>query len=548
MKKFNKKTIILILYILITLIVVSVPLKNKGTPIGDDYGFHFARIQGICDGLKSGIFPVKISGTAANSYGYGSGLFYCNLFLYFPAILKLLAIPGEYVIKIFMFLATISMFATTFLSYKHITKNKMASAIVATLVVTSFYFMVNLYSRIAIGEYLGMIFLPLVIAGMWDFIYNDFKKPIFIVLGMTGIIFSHILTVVIALVFCIFFTIINLKKVIFNKSNILKMLLCIFVVAMLTMAFWAPMLEQLMSQKFQFQASTLRHTYDVSINLKDVFNNKKENGIFSFGYMQSIIFIINIIFGILYWKKLERFDKQLYVMNILSIFLVVCGTFWKVVKIFDIIQFPFRLYGIATILNSMMFAKMILVNFDKNDLVKVAVIILIATSFIFLKEIDLLKQYAELPENYNELPCSLGGGKEYLPQNTLIKDGMEIDYSKLNASNMAISDSKNEINGTKGNLYFEFENNENDKTYQIPLFYYKGYKAKLISKDGEKNLNVKLGKDGLVEIENINEKGKIIVCYEDTLIQKISYIVTILTIIILCFFYIIGKCFALPII
>ena len=52
----------------------------------------------------------------------------------------------------------------------------------------------HLYQRAAIGEFVGLAFIPLVIAGMHDYIYKDFKKPYLIVLGFFGIINSHLIS------------------------------------------------------------------------------------------------------------------------------------------------------------------------------------------------------------------------------------------------------------------------------------------------------------------------------------------------------------------
>ena len=116
----------------------------------------------------------------------------------------------------------------------------------------------------------------------------------------------------------------------------------------------------------------------------------------------------------------------------------------------------------------------------------------------------------------------------------------EIDYSKLDSPNEAINENNEKILGNKDGLNFEFENNEQDVYYRIPFFYYKGYAAKIIKENGEEEkLDVSLGEGGLVKVENANSKGKIVVWYKGTAIQKISYTITfsILVFIVAIYFY-----------
>ena len=147
-------------------------------------------------------------------------------------------------------------------------------------------------------------------------------------------------------------------------------------------------------------------------------------------------------------------------------------------------------------------------------------------------------RYGDLPENYYNLPITLGGGKEYLPENSLIDEGFEIDYSKLDFPNETINENNEKISGNKEGLKFEFENNENDDYYRIPFFYYKGYEAKLIKENGEEQkLEVSLGEGGLVKVKNIDTKGKIVVWYNGTAIQKVSYAISFITLIFIIVMY-----------
>ena len=62
---------------------------------GDDCIFHLSRIEGITQGLREGQFPVRIYSLAKDGYGYASPMFYGELLLYFPAVLRLLGVSVQ---------------------------------------------------------------------------------------------------------------------------------------------------------------------------------------------------------------------------------------------------------------------------------------------------------------------------------------------------------------------------------------------------------------------------------------------------------------------
>ena len=73
-------------------------MTNSGALQGADWSFHLSRIEGIAQGLREGQFPVRVYSIAKDGYGYAPSLFYGELLLYFPAVLRLLgmSVQGAY--------------------------------------------------------------------------------------------------------------------------------------------------------------------------------------------------------------------------------------------------------------------------------------------------------------------------------------------------------------------------------------------------------------------------------------------------------------------
>src|SRR5699024_9893493 len=67
----------------------SYPLFTDFLTVGMDQEFHLRRIEGLFGALQSGQWPARISTQHFGGKGYATGVMYPELFLYFPAALRL---------------------------------------------------------------------------------------------------------------------------------------------------------------------------------------------------------------------------------------------------------------------------------------------------------------------------------------------------------------------------------------------------------------------------------------------------------------------------
>ncbi len=56
--------------------------------------------------------------------------------------------------------------------------------------------MLNLYVRLAVGETIAVAFLPLVVAGLYNLVTENFSKPYFLIIGLAGTCLSHLISTV----------------------------------------------------------------------------------------------------------------------------------------------------------------------------------------------------------------------------------------------------------------------------------------------------------------------------------------------------------------
>lgn len=176
-------------------LLCSVPLFAKSLLPGDDIYYHLTRIEGLCQGLLNGEFPVRINSLQNEGYGNLSATMYPQLFLYPAAVLRCLR--GSLVFSYKFLLAAVNV-ATAFCSYysvRAVSKSTKIAWVAAVLYTFSAYRLNNLYFRAALGETLAMVFLPLVFWGMYEVLWGDRRKWYLLMLGASGVLQSHVLSV-----------------------------------------------------------------------------------------------------------------------------------------------------------------------------------------------------------------------------------------------------------------------------------------------------------------------------------------------------------------
>lgn len=205
-----------ILIILATTIVLSLPLMLNYLLDGHDLSFHLMRIEGIKQSILDGRFPARMDMFALEGQGYADPIYYPYLFLYIPASLRVCGLSIMHSYKFFLGFLNLAGCIISYLSFKGITKNTKASIVGMIVYNLAPYHIACLYSRGALGEAQAYIFIPLIAYGVYKLLskeipFNELKKGIIaLIIGFTGIFESHILSVemtgimlIICLILCI---------------------------------------------------------------------------------------------------------------------------------------------------------------------------------------------------------------------------------------------------------------------------------------------------------------------------------------------------------
>lgn len=222
-RKASNKTAAAIL--LFAVFFASLPLMTDSLFWGHDLDFHLNRIIALANGLEAGHLFVPIQTEVLNGYGYASPLFYSQLFLYLPAVLYNLAVSAQVCYQIYAILVNIATCLIAYYSFKGLVRDNKIAAAGALIYLLSAYRITNLYVRAAVGEYTAMAFYPLIVYGFVRVYTTEETKLgirdyLPIVLGLSGLIESHVLSCELAAMFIAVVCLVNYRKTFVPKRFI----------------------------------------------------------------------------------------------------------------------------------------------------------------------------------------------------------------------------------------------------------------------------------------------------------------------------------------
>lgn len=253
----------------------SLPLLTDSLFWGHDLDFHLNRIMALANGLSSGHLFVPIQTEVLNGYGYASPLFYSQLFLYLPAVLYHLAVPIQTCYQIYAVTVNMATCLIAYYSFKGIVRDSKIAATGAFIYLLSAYRITNLYVRAAVGEYTAMAFFPLIIYGFVRVYTKDEKKLgikdyLPIVIGLSGLIESHVLSCELSALFIAAVCLVNFKKT-FSPKRFWTLLKAAVMTLLVNLAFIIPFADS-MQMNIRVNNEPVNHIQVHGTYLQQVFS------------------------------------------------------------------------------------------------------------------------------------------------------------------------------------------------------------------------------------------------------------------------------------
>ncbi len=225
--------------LLMALVAVCIPYCVKGTYYGIDTQAHMKRIEAIAQGLKDGQFPVMIGPNYANQYGELVAL-QPGLFLYIPALLRLLniSIPASY--NLYMIMVNIATAIVTLLCAERLFTSirwGMIAAVFYLIEPFRLFVMLNLGAGAGMGT--ALIFLPLLITGMHETVNRGGFRWKYIAVGLWGLVCSHVMGFALSCLVMFVYLLLNFKQLL-NREVLIALIKAAVMFIVLSIGVLAP--------------------------------------------------------------------------------------------------------------------------------------------------------------------------------------------------------------------------------------------------------------------------------------------------------------------
>ena len=352
------------------MLVMCFPLINNQLFIGHDWTYHMLRMQSLKEGLLTGQFPVRVNPMFLNGYGYASSMFYPDLLLYIPVGLQILGVGIEESYKIFLILVLAASFLTAYYCGKGITKSSYAGIIFALVFSLSQYHLQNIYTRFAVGEVTATIFLPFIVYGLYNLIFETFDKPWLFVVGFSGLMLTHTISLVLAGLVSLIVIVIGIKPILKHPERIIRLLLSFLVVFSITCGYWVPIIEQLLSTTFGITITLPVWVYSRAVKIPVMFANSYilKGSEVSIGISLTLLVLLRIFIEKNSESALQRKTIN-WCLGFGFLLLFMASDFfpWQYTPaLVNNIQFPWRFYALASLFFALAIGVMMDVLFGKE--------------------------------------------------------------------------------------------------------------------------------------------------------------------------------------
>ncbi|MBL1229129.1 hypothetical protein IW492_07765 [Enterococcus sp. BWB1-3] len=498
---------------------------------GDDLNFHLGRIEGLAQSLGQGDWLPKINYFITGGMGYATGIFYPDFFLYPAALLRIGGLSLVQSYSLYLYLVSLATFVIAYQSFLQLRPTQRTGACLFAVVYgLSTYRLTDVLYRAALGEVLAFMVFPLILVGGYQVVCGDQNRWFWLTAGMTGLFYGHLLSTLIACLFLALFCLRNVGNLIRAPRRLWSLAKAAGCTLLLTMAGWAPMVEQLVYQKLRVAEEPIFYLSHTAESLEEYWAGAVSN--LRYNNLGIWVFVVLVVSLMLYWR-LDTFNRQLAELGTVFLFLATNlfphhlfdETF------FNVLQFPWRYFLLVSLCFSWVVADGLLKLFSKP---------MYRRSFFLVLSLWLLGSSLQMQlqmrasdtrlvpyESFEQMSgeYETGAGREFLPA------GME--------SWMTPTTLISEPEGSAAVSQMSRENNIFSLSYEtsepvrliFPVLLYKGYTVSgtgMYSKVRNAGTYKGTSMHGFAEVE-VNGRGELTLWYQGTWIQKISLGISLLT-------------------
>lgn len=522
-----------IAWMLLTAVMATAPMFVDGFCYGHDGRFHMLRIEGIAQELLNGQFPVRMQGLWMEGYGYPVSIYYGDILLYLPAILRIIGFSVSAAYKSYVFLVNLGTVVIAQLCFERITGDRRAACIGASAYTFAMYRLVNMYVRTALGEYTAQMFLPVILLAVCN-IYmqrpeeqeaekDSIKNALLLALGMTGLIQTHMISVAMVGILLVILAIV-LYRTTFTKRAMFTYLRAGIMTLGINMFFIVPFVDyyinvpvRVMHEGEEELVKAIAHkgAYigQYFMLYQKATGGAKYNVSDRMGLTPGIVLMLALIVAVyVCLKNSDRLLRILTAMSVLALFMASNLFPWNEIInhvpfmgwIYHI-QFPFRFLSLAQVLMALLLCRVLALYADRLQewLYPALAIAIMAVAFQQCTAMMQDRPYTTVYDAAQVDSFSVGNG-EYIREDT----DEELFDGEI-YSNDVISLGNYQKDGTHAEFWCE-TGASGDAWVELLILNYKGYHAKdrygneLETEDGTNNvLRIRLPQEytGLVTVD-----------------------------------------------
>ena len=483
-------------------LLACLPLFSNYLYFGHDLEFHMQRIAAMAAELSYGQFPVRLTTTTLNGYGYASPLCYCELFLLLPALLYNLWLPLRTCYQVYLFAVTLATCLIAYFSFAKITASRRLGLLGALLYTLSAYRLTCVYTRAAVGEFTAMAFFPLVLLGLYGIYTSD--RPRFgdwlpMALGMAAMVQSHLLSCELTALLLILFCLLRLRETL-RPARLLAWVKAALLAVGLSAWYLVPFFLSTSSIPFMVNGPLIGKIQFQGLYLIQLFN-PFYNGFAGADagtnpdMMLSLGLPLILGLGLVVFCLLRRRDAQGQAASILTtaagffaltVFLALHIFPWDYVqtalgrtagKLAGLFQYPWRFLSLATVLLCLAVVMAVKLLTARDRRLGLTATVMLAAAALFMTgamQAQMLNGQREVSYNVfsYENPTSCIGVGEYLIDGTS-------SYETIWAQPKPGSDDLHLVSYEKkqGVAYVSVQNDGGETTISLPIFNYGNYYA-----------------------------------------------------------------------
>ena len=546
------------------LLYISLPLWNDFLMVGQDTEIHLGRIRGMYYALRDHNFPMWINPFQGKEYGYASSIMYPQLFLWIPAALMWAGMSLMNAYKIFVFIINLFTVVGSYNAFRVIFHNKIVGAVAGLFYCTSLYRLETVYTRGALGEMLAMAFLPILVLGLYQVVFGNYKNWMPLAAGAAGILSSHVLSTYLYGITSLLCVLVMLGWVRRNelKERVISIIKAGGTAIFLNLYFLIPFLSWYGQDFIASTGKNMGYTMRAhGVYFSQMFATFVTDGGMSLplgtteGEMPltigGISLLILIVSGLLLFNRKctqisdlstveeKKTAKLIWIAAVLSLFMTSNFFPWEIIEKTPVLsrltsmQFPWRMMALSVMCVTLLLGYCCKLLFSTEIIRKYKIgryCILIAvsglivlSSMYYLDSLRNMKSYSSLT-----MTDTLGSSDSlYLYQNDSVNVWEEGQIVKSSIPETVIHSYSHK--GDTASFSYQLPEGKDQAELTLPLYFYPGYHAYI---DGEA-VSLKRNAEGRVTLWTETDSGKVTIRFEAPAIWHASYYISA-GVIVLC--------------